>query len=137
MINEEKNPSRSETFFNVDWEAEFEEQISQKDIEILTKVANKVVEVGMTAPAIMFLASVKPMNYIGSQLMLFFEPYTAFILGFNELVLFRRALSKRESIEILIDLIEKADAEFLDKRRSERGPSFFEKMKKRIFRNNK
>ncbi len=77
---------------------------------VLEKVATKVVARGMAVPAILFLESVKPLNYIGSQAMVFFEPIVQTIFNFKEYDTFRSALEKRESIEILLQKIEAQDA---------------------------
>ena len=77
---------------------------------VLVKLANKVVEKGMTVPAILFLESVKPLNFIGSQTMVFFEPIIQTVFNFKDYDNLRSALEKRESIEILILRIEAYDA---------------------------
>ena len=77
---------------------------------VLEKVAKKVVEKRMAVPAIMFLESVKPLNYIGSQAMVFFEPIIQTIFNFKDYNTLRCAFEKRESVEILILKIEERDA---------------------------
>lgn len=77
---------------------------------VLEKVARKVVEKRMAVPAIVFLESVKPLNFIGSQAMVFFEPIVQSLFNFKDYDTFRSALEKRESIEILLLKIEELDA---------------------------
>ena len=77
---------------------------------VLRKLARKVVEKGMTVPAIVFLESVKPLNFIGSQVLIFFEPIVQTIFNFKDYNAFRSALEKRESIEFIITCIEEFDA---------------------------
>lgn len=108
MSNSEN--TQSESFFNVDWDAEFNEELSEKEIEILSKIAKRIVELGLVAPAIMFLEPMRPLNYLSSQALLFLEPFTAHVLGFGDMIHFRRALSKRESVSVLIEEIERFDA---------------------------
>ena len=79
---------------------------------VLEKVAKKVVERRMAVPAIVFLESVKPLNYIASQTLVFFEPIIQSIFSFKDYNTFRSALEKRESVEILIQHIEKLDSVF-------------------------
>ncbi|RKX26810.1 MAG: hypothetical protein DRP47_07630 [Candidatus Zixiibacteriota bacterium] len=79
---------------------------------VLKKVAKKVVERRMAVPAIVFLESVKPLNYIASQTLVFFEPIIQSIFSFKDYNAFRSALEKRESVEILIQHIEKLDSVF-------------------------
>ncbi|MCP4684346.1 MAG: hypothetical protein GY867_02760 [bacterium] len=77
---------------------------------VLDKLARKVVDKGMSVPAILFLESVKPLNFIGSQTMVFFEPMVQTVFNFKDYDNLRSALEKRESIEILILRIEEYDA---------------------------
>lgn len=80
------------------------------ELAILDKLAHKVVEWQMTAPAIIFLESVKPLNYIGSQAMVFFEPIVQAVFAFKDYNTLRTALERRESIEVLLQKIEEHDA---------------------------
>jgi hypothetical protein len=69
---------------------------------VLEKLAKKVVEWKMAVPAILFLESVKPLNFIGSQTMVFFEPIIQTVFNIKDYDTFRVALEKRETIEILL-----------------------------------
>lgn len=77
---------------------------------VLEKLSSQVVKRGMTVPAIIFLESVKPLNYVGSQALVFFEPMVQSVFNFKDYDTVRSALEKRPSIEILIQKIEAADA---------------------------
>ncbi len=77
---------------------------------VLDKLAHKVVDKGMAVPAILFLESVKPLNYIGSQMMVFFEPIVQTVFNFKDYSTLRTTLEKRNSIEILLLKIEEFDA---------------------------
>lgn len=85
---------------------------------VLTKLARKVVDKGMTVPAIVFLESVKPLNFIGSQVLIFFEPIVQTIFNFKDYNAFRSALEKRESIEFIITRIEDYDAVALSREKA-------------------
>ncbi len=78
--------------------------------EVLEKVAKKVVEKRMTVPALMFIESVKPLNFIGSQVMVFFEPIVQALFDFKSYNIFREIIEERENVEILMQKIEKHDA---------------------------
>ena len=86
--------------------------------DVLDRLAKKAVERGMAVPAIIFLESVKPLNFIASQVMVFFEPVIQSIFNFRDYNTLRSALEKHESVEILLLKIEKYDAVVLarDKR---------------------
>jgi hypothetical protein len=87
-----------------------ENPLPEDEERILDKLATKVVERRMAVPAIMFLESIKPLNYIGSQAMVFFEPIIQSIFNFKDYDTLRQALEKRETIEILLLKIEDMDA---------------------------
>jgi hypothetical protein len=84
--------------------------IPEEEDAVLEKTAKKVVQWRMAVPAILFLESVKPLNYIGAQAMVFFEPIIQTIFNFKDYDAFRAALERRENIENLLQKIEKYDA---------------------------
>lgn len=86
------------------------EPIPEDEERVLNKLAERVVRWKMTVPAIVFLESVKPLNYIGSQALVFFEPMVQAIFNFNEYDSLRRAMERRENVERLMQKIEAADA---------------------------
>ena len=86
------------------------EPIPEDEDRILDKVAMRVVRWKMSVPAIIFLESVKPLNYIGSQTMVFFEPIVQALFNFREYDTFQRAMERRENVERLLQKIEAADA---------------------------
>ena len=87
-----------------------ENPFPEEEQKVLEKLARKTVEKGMTVPAIVFLESVKPLNFIGSQVLIFFEPIVQTVFNFKDYNTFRCALEKRESIEYIITKIEEFDA---------------------------
>lgn len=103
------------TFFKDMFAHDGKQREEKKDIppeerELLEKVAKKVVAWRMSVPAILFLESVKPLNFIGAQAMVFFEPIVQSIFSIKDYDTFRTAMERRETIEILIQIIEKHDA---------------------------
>jgi len=84
--------------------------LPEEEDAVLEKLAKKVVQWRMAAPAILFLESVRPLNYIGSQTMVFFEPVIQTIFNFRDYDTLRAAMEKRECVEILLQKIEKHDA---------------------------
>ena len=94
--------------------------LTEAEEAIMVRMAEKVVEWKMTVPAIMFLESVKPLNYIGAQTMIFFEPFVQTIFNFKEYDLFREMVERRENVERLLLKIEEIDAEALDREREDR-----------------
>lgn len=88
---------------------EAKKTIPPEEEAVLEMVAKKVVAWRMAVPAILFLESVKPLNYIGSQMMVFFEPIMS-IFSIKEYNNFRLAMERRENVENLLKKIEKYDA---------------------------
>ena len=91
------------------------EVLTEEEDQVLDKLARKVVQRGMSVPAIIFLESIKPLNFIMSQMLVFFEPIVQTIFNFKDYDHYRSALEKRETPEILLLKIEKYDAVALDK----------------------
>lgn len=71
----------------------------------------------MTVPAILFLESVKPLSFVGSQAMYFFEPMVRALFAVPEYERFAALMERRESVEALLVAIERRDEE---ERRNER-----------------
>ncbi|MGE3063578.1 MAG: hypothetical protein AB7T10_08105 [bacterium] len=89
----------------------YTEITEERKKEILLKIAKNIVARGLTTPAIMFLESVKPMNFVGAQVMIFFEPI---ILTFFNIKEYREAalmFEERGTVEKLINEIENAENE--------------------------
>ena len=87
-------------------------EVFTKDQNILLKkVSKKIVDMQLAVPAIMFLESVKPLNYVGSQIMAFLQPFATTLFTLNEYDEFRIILEDRRSIEALICYIEEGEDE--------------------------
>ncbi|NLI16627.1 MAG: hypothetical protein GX409_10120 [candidate division Zixibacteria bacterium] len=83
--------------------------------ELMDRLAKWVVKKGLTVPAIIALESVKPLNWIGSQAMVFFDPFFSSIFSakttLKDYETFQRMMEKRQNVENLLLTIEKFDAE--------------------------
>ncbi len=64
----------------------------------------------LTIPSIMFLECAQPLNYIGSQMMVFFRPFLTFFFTPAEYDLFQGILEKREGIKKIIEELEKSNS---------------------------
>ena len=90
-----------------------------------------IVNKRMTTPAILFLESVRPLNYVGSQVMVFFAPTVRIIFDLPEWDELRMILERRESIAYLLDLIEDKEAIYLEDERKRKEEWKKQKKKKR------
>lgn len=97
-----------------------EEISEERKDEIINKLANGIVKRRLSAPIIMFLESVKPMNYLGSQLMIFFEPIVLAIFNVTQYREIAVILEERGSIERILLAIERIDDEDKAKRDEEK-----------------
>ncbi len=80
--------------------------------ELIEKIARAIVERNLTAPAIFFLESAKPLSFIGSQVMVFFDPLVRSIFNVRAYNDVRLALEERENVDRLLAAIERYDAEW-------------------------
>lgn len=90
---------------------EFELPDERRD-ELIEKTARAVVDRNLAAPAIFFLETMKPLSFIGSQAMVFFDPIVRSIFDFQQYNEVRLALEHRENVELLLQKIEAYDADF-------------------------
>ena len=96
--------------FMVEKESDFAPD--DQDRELIDTVCREVVKRGMATPAILFLESTRPLNYIGSQTMTFFEPVMHAVLRHPEAwKRFSRILEHRGSVEFISRRIDALNTE--------------------------
>ena len=76
---------------------------------ILSKFAYRIVDKGMTVPALFFLESTKYVSFIGSQIMVFFGPMLTSFINSEKYYNFSELLEDRDNVEFLLDEIERID----------------------------
>ena len=81
-----------------------------EDLALLERVADAVVKRGMTAPATVFLESLGPMNFLGSQALYFLTPIVEWAFNTKEVEQVARLLERRDTISRLIAIIETKSA---------------------------
>jgi hypothetical protein len=84
--------------------------LSMEDVELMERVADVIVKRGMAAPATVFLESMGPMNFLGSQALHFFTPIIECAINVKEVEQVARLLERRETIPQLIAIIEAKSA---------------------------
>ena len=87
-----------------------EEAFTVEDLALLERVADAVVKRGMTAPATVFLESLGPMNFLGSQALYFLAPIVEWALNAKEVEQAARLLERRDTISRLITIIDAKSA---------------------------
>ncbi len=87
------------------------EPIGDEDAALVDALARRVVGLRMAAPAIFFLESIKPMNFVASQAMVFFQPIVSAFFDTTTWNRLSTLLERREAIEHLLQRIEDLDGE--------------------------
>ncbi|HUT32088.1 MAG TPA: hypothetical protein VNE39_01295 [Planctomycetota bacterium] len=81
--------------------------LSEADRELLAQLALAIARRRMVGPAILFLESLRPLSYIGSQAMLFLRPFLTPLLNAERYDRLAEILERREGIEALVKAIER------------------------------
>jgi hypothetical protein len=85
-------------------------ELSDEDSALLERVADAIVKRRMAAPATIFLESMGPMNFLGSQALHFVSPIIECAFSAKEVTQVARLLERRDCISRLITLIDAKDA---------------------------
>lgn len=80
--------------------------LSIEDVQLMERVADAIVKRGMAAPATVFLESMGPMNFLGSQALHFLTPIIDCAFNAKDVEQVARLLERRDTISRLIALIE-------------------------------
>ena len=80
--------------------------LSTEDIEFLERIADALVKRRMGAPASIFLESMGPMNFLGSQALHFLTPIIECAFDGKDIERLARLLERRDTVSRLIALIE-------------------------------
>ncbi len=83
--------------------------LTDEQVELFGRLADRVVNLGFALPAVLFLETMRPVNFIGSQVMLFFHPMLRSFFTLREYDLLQQALERRESMGYFVDIIEERD----------------------------
>lgn len=86
---------------------------------MLMRLVRFVVKRGLATPAILFLQTVFPLNFIGAQALLFFKPFATAIFNPVDYERFTALLERRETIPKLVELLESEMAERKKKKEKE------------------
>ena len=81
-----------------------------EDLQLLERIAETIVKRGMAAPATMFLESMGPMNFLGSQALHFMTPIIDCAFNVKEVEQIARLLERRDTVTRLISFIEAKSA---------------------------
>lgn len=94
--------------------------LTERQLMMLDKMADQVIRYRMAMPAILFLESVKPLNYVGSQAMVFLAPIVHSIFTVREYDEVQQALEHRETIAYFVDLLEEKENVVIAREKAEK-----------------
>jgi len=90
----------------------------ERTCELLEKVATFFAQRRMGAPAILFFESIRPLSFIGSQIMYFVSPFASVIFNGDEFEEFAAIMHDPENVRLLIDRIDALDEQFYAEQRA-------------------
>lgn len=76
----------------------------------MSKIAKEIVQRQLTVPAIIFLETIKPLSFLGNQLLIFANPVISLVVQTGNYYKFVRMIEDRENIEKLTVVIEEENA---------------------------
>jgi len=80
--------------------------LTPEDRALLERVASRIVELRLEVPAILTLETGRPLSVLAGQTMHFFEPMIGAFLAIQDYRRFALMIERRETIEVLLRLIE-------------------------------
>jgi len=84
---------------------------TERERELIDRFAARICRHGLALPAILFLETARPLNFVGSQTLVFFEPIVRGIFEWPAYTEFAQMLERRGSVEAIIKAIEETEAE--------------------------
>jgi hypothetical protein len=85
--------------------------ITQSDKQLISNLAEKIVNHGMAVPAILFLDMMKYLSFFGGQLMVFFGPIITAFVSSQSYYKFAELLEDRNNVEFLLTEIERIESD--------------------------
>ncbi len=82
--------------------------LSQRDDQLLQELAVKIERKGLTAPALLWLESLRPVSFLGSQAMHFLNPFVRMLFDSDAFARLATILEEREHLERLLYHMEAA-----------------------------
>jgi len=81
------------------------------DEQLLDAVAGRLVRMRLGVAAVFFLESVKPLSFVGSQALVFLQPFVEAFLSVGSYRRFAHLMEDRKNLERLIQRVEALDEE--------------------------
>lgn len=91
----------------------------ERAIELIEKISRYIAERRMAAPAIMAIESLRPLNFVGSQVMYFLAPFAEVIFKPKEYEELAALIEKDEYINLMLKRIDELDIELFSEQRKQ------------------
>lgn len=94
-----------------------ETTLGPEDLALLTRLADRLVELHLEVPAILTLETARPLSLVAGQALVFFEPILRSLFRIADYDRFRVLIERRESLDAFARLIEQRADEAHARRR--------------------
>ncbi len=101
--------------------------------DLMEKISKEIVQRQLTVPAIIFLESIKPLSFLGNQMLIFANPVISLVVQSGNYYKFIRMIENRENIEKLTIMIEEENAHDVQSRRELKETRRKEKRSRKTF----
>lgn len=85
-------------------------RLSPQQQELADRLAGRIVRLGLGPVALLFIESVRPLNFVGSQLLHFLAPFVQAFGHFSDYDTLAALLENRRSVDRLLEAIEREEA---------------------------
>lgn len=89
----------------------------ERALELIEKSAKAIASRRMASPAILAIESLRPLNFLGSQILYFLAPFAQVIFNPKEYEEFAAMIEKDEYIHLLLKRIDELDIEYFSQER--------------------
>jgi len=94
--------------------------LAPEDTVFLDRMARWIAVRSLAVPAVVFLESSKPLSFVGSQFLYFFEPMVKIFVGGEGYSRFARLMEDRDNVERFLERIETAEQAVREERKKPR-----------------
>jgi hypothetical protein len=101
--------------------------------DLIERIARAVVRRQMTVPVLMLLESVKPLSFLGNQLLIFANPVVSLVVQSGDYYRFVRMIEDRDNLEKLMLAIESENARDMEERGAARARKKSGKRRRSLF----
>jgi hypothetical protein len=91
----------------------------ERALELIDKTAKAIASRRMASPAILAIESLRPLNFLGSQIMYFFAPFAQIIFNKKEYEEFAAMIENDEYVLLLLKRIDELDIEYFAEERKQ------------------